>query len=160
MTTTEETATEELTSEQARRNEHIARYLDSLVELHAYLTGHPDFVPSYGVEVTRFTHTAEELAEWLHKLGSFEKIDSDYISGGILKIGLHRVRVQTDKGNTCKKIPTGETKVVAVEADPLVALPEGARNARTITKVIYDLDEEQTTWSCPDSLLDPEPSDG
>jgi hypothetical protein len=90
------TTTEELNFEQKRRNEHVTEYLNGLTELHEFLYDNPEFVPMYGMEIVRYTNTAEELAEWLHKLGTFEKIDSNYISGGVVKIGTHQIKVQTD----------------------------------------------------------------
>lgn len=140
---------------ETKRIRQVREYIDSLYDLAAFLEEHPDVVPlTTGVEVSRYVSTADDLALLLRKLGTCEKIDNDYYSGGKVKIGPHYVKVQTGKENTCKKIPTGAVVTKAVEADPKEPVPEGAKNVRTVTTVVYDVDEPVLQWECP-SLLNP-----
>ena len=163
MNTTEELddeeTVEELTSEQ-KRQVRVGTYLNDLGSMVGFLAAHLDLIPdSGGLNLTVTAFTAEELATRLRQLGTCEKIDSEWYSGGKVKFGDHTVAVQTYKENTCSKVPTGEIKVNTVQADPSSTLPKGARNVRTVTKVAYDIDEEVTTWDCGQSLLNPPSED-
>ena len=160
MTITEESVVMYSTPEEIRQ-ERVNDFLYNLASMESFLEAHPDLIPdSGGLNLTVTAWTAEELATRMRQLGTCEKIDSDWYSGGRVRFGDHNVAVQTYKENTCEKILTGEIKVKVIEATPTLPIPEGARNVRTVTKTVYDVDEPVTTWSCPDSLLNPSSEEG
>lgn len=162
MTITDEIETDQTPEQIHARQQRVDAYLADLAHMLKFLNAHQDLIPDTGggLTFTVSTWSAKELATRLRQLGACEKIDSDYFAGGKVKFGDHTVQVHTSKDNTCEKVPTGEVKTKAVEANPSEVVPEGARNVRTITKTVYDIDEEITEWSCADSLLNPAPADG
>jgi hypothetical protein len=142
------------------RTERRDAYVEELHKMAEFFDAHPDLIPDHdfgGVTFSRSVDSAEALAALLRSLGPCEKIVSGYFAGGTVTFGPHKIIVQTSKENTCKKVPTGEVKARTVTGDPAATIPEGARNVRTVTQVVYDFDEPVTEWDCG-SLLNPDTS--
>lgn len=148
----EETYEEELARKRSAYIADLRRLADFLEQRPERISNHE---ASYGgVRVNMYALDAEDLAKQLKVLGSFDKVDSDYEAGGEVSFGRHKVRVTASKSATCKKVETGETKTVTKTADASATIPDGARNVRTVTSVVYEVDEPETTWECG-SLLNP-----
>jgi hypothetical protein len=147
--------TEETAEAIIARQQRVIDYTDGLRALAAWLDEHPDGVPdNYGVTIVLYAWSAEELPEVIRRIGGGEKFADSTTIGVRRTFGPHVLKASAFRDNTCEAVPTGEVKTVTTKADPEAPLPEGARNIRTVTQVVYEVDEPVTEWVCPDSLLD------
>lgn len=142
------------------RREQEQAFVTGLFALARYVKRHAELLDDstlrWGGVTIRVSVTADQLPDCLRRMGSFEKVATDYSIGGMVDFGPHAFQLTADRDEVCERVPTGETKHVSHSTTQGDEIPDGAFNVRTVTevKVLYDTVEPVTEYKCPPSLLD------
>jgi len=154
-TTTSGHTDEDIIVEVDPDRERKLAWINGLRDLADWFESRIDLCPTYGEVFSRVFYTDTALADAIRTVGKSEKYATDYALGVEVKIEPHTVHVYSPRNVTCEQVPTGEVVEKTTVADVKTTPPPGARNVRTVTQLVYEVDEDVMEWKCPPSLLNP-----